>query len=99
MTVGDWFPPDRDSAVEDSWAKVERIANGVTDYGLAKAVRTYYSFYLPVGVILLIAIGAFLAILTFRIGLDEWPFYLGFGMSIAALGALAGGLLYTRKLP
>jgi len=86
-----------DSGANDRWAKVEMSANGVTDYGIAKAVRTYYVVYLPVGAVLLIAVGAFLSVLVFGLSPDDWPSYLGFGISIAAVGALVGGLIYARK--
>jgi hypothetical protein len=86
-----------DSGASDHWAKVERSANGVADYGIAGAVRTYYVVYMPVGTAFLIAVGAFLAVPVFGLSPDDWPTYLGFGMSIAAVGVLVGGLVYARK--
>ena len=86
-----------DSGASDRWAKVERSANGVADYGVAGAVRTYYLVYMPLGTAFLIAVGAFLAVPVFGLSPDDWPTYLGFGMSIAAVGVLVGGLIYARK--
>jgi len=86
-----------DSLASDRWAKVERSANGVADYGIAGAVRIYYLVYLPVGTAFLIAVGAFLAVPVFGLSPDDWPTYLGIGMSIAAGGVLVGGLVYARK--
>jgi len=86
-----------DSMASDRWAKVERSAVGVADYGIAGAVRIYYRIYLPVGTAFLTAVGALLAIPVFGLSPDDWPTYVGFGMSIAAAGILVGGLVYARK--
>jgi hypothetical protein len=86
-----------DSEASDRWAKVERSANGVADYGITGAVRTYYLVYIPLGTAFLIAVGAFLAVAVFGLSLDDWPTYIGFGMSIAAVGVFVGGLVYARK--
>lgn len=86
-----------DSGASDRWAKVERSADGVADHGIARAVQTYYLVYLPVGAAFLIAVGAFLAVPVFELSPEDWPTYLGFGMSIAAVGVIVGGLVYARK--
>ncbi|MEZ2390185.1 hypothetical protein AB6813_11665 [bacterium RCC_150] len=86
-----------DAGASDRWAKVERSANRVADYGIARAVRTYYLVYLPLEAAFLIAVGAFIAVPVFGLSPDDWPTYLGFGMSIAAVGVLVGGLVYARK--
>lgn len=87
----------RDSGADDRWAKVEMSANGITDYGIAQALRTYYLIYLPLGAVFLVSVGAFLSIVIFGLGPDEWPAYLGFGISIATVGAFIGGLIYAWK--
>lgn len=86
-----------DSVASDRWANVERSAIGVADYGIAGAVRIYFLVYLPVGTAFLIAVGALLAVPVFGLSPDDWPTYLGVGMSIAAVGVLVGGLVYARK--
>jgi hypothetical protein len=88
---------DGDSGAEDRWAKVERLAAGVTDYGVAAAVRAYYRVYLPVGVVFLTAVGAFVSILIFRPSPNDWSEYVGLGMSMAGIGVFVGGLIYAAK--
>lgn len=82
----------------DRWVRAERRADGVADKGLGKALKAYFTVYLPIGVVLLFAIGAGLAIVLFR---DDWASpasYLSSGLGLAALGVLVGGLAYNWKV-
>lgn len=88
---------DSDSGARDRWAKVERSANGVTDYGITMAVRNYFLVYMPVGTAFLIAVGALLSVPVFGLSPDDWPTYIGVGISVAAIGVFVGGLVYARK--
>jgi len=82
---------DADPAAQERWAAVERAARDVTDHGVAGAVRTYYLVYL-----LLSVGGGVLAAWIFALGPADWPEYIGSGLSLAAIGAFIGGLLYLR---
>lgn len=80
----------------DRWAKATRRAQGVADNGLGKALRTYFILYFPVGLLVLILVGA--GVTASFSGL-AWlnPLNLQFGLMLAALGAFVGGLLYNAK--
>lgn len=87
---------DADPAAQERWAAVERAARDITDHGIAGAVRIYYLVYLPVGLVLLSVVGGVLAARIFALGPADWPEYIGSGLSLAAIGAFIGGLLYFR---
>lgn len=76
---------------EDRWSRAERRADGVADKGLGKAVRTYFSLYLPAAVVLLFVIGAGIGMLLFQ---GEWAdvqSHLFAGTMLAGIGAIAAG--------
>lgn len=82
---------------DDRWAQAARRAEGIGDNGLGAAVKIYYTRYFPGGVIGLIAAGTGLGILAFRDDPASWLLYLVFGLGLAAIGSLIGGLVYNAK--
>jgi hypothetical protein len=87
----------KDSEAEAGWAKAEKIATGITDHGIAGALRTYYLVFVPIGALLLIGLGFIVSALALQIGFDDWIGPLGVGVSAASLGAFIGGFVYARK--
>lgn len=81
----------------DRWSRAIRKARGVEDIGLGPAVKTYYTRYFPVGVLVLTAAGAAAALLGFTDPLDDWGLALSVGLLLAAVGAVVGGLVYNAK--
>lgn len=81
----------------DRWASARRRAEGIADHGLGEAVKTYYVFYLPVGLVVLISIGTIGGMLALGSALTDWSSYLLFGFFLTLLGALIGGLVYNAK--
>lgn len=81
----------------DWWASAWRRAQGIADHGLGEAVKTYYVFYLPVGIVVLISIGTIGGMLALGGALTDWSSYLLFGFFLTLLGALIGGLIYNAK--
>ncbi|MDJ0313420.1 hypothetical protein [Arthrobacter sp. H35-D1] len=81
----------------DRWSRAMRNARGVEDIGLGPAVKTYYTRYFPVGVLVLTAAGAAAALLGFTDPLDDWGLALSVGLLLAAVGAVVGGLVYNAK--
>ena len=86
-----------DTEAAARWAKVTRIAEGITDYGIGKAVRSYFLLYLPAGVILLTGIGFLLSVLVFGNMREEWSMHLVMGLFLTSLGTGVGGFSYARK--
>jgi hypothetical protein len=86
-----------DAETAARWAKVERIAEGITDYGISKALRTYFLLYLPVGVIFLTGAGFLLSVLIFGNLREEWPTHLAIGLMLTMLGTMIGGFVYSGK--
>ena len=82
---------------DDRWATATRRAQGVADLGLDRALKTYYTLYFPAGVIILVAAGTILGNLAFGGEPADWGSSLLIGWSLAALGAMIGGLLYNAK--
>jgi hypothetical protein len=83
---------------EDRWAKAERRAQGVADKGLGKAVRTYFTLYFPVGVVLLFIIGAVLGMLLFQGLWATARSYVFAGTMLAGIGTIAAGITYNSKV-
>lgn len=79
------------------WAKATRIAEGITDYGTGKALRTYFLLYLPLGMLLLTGIGFLVSFLVFGNLREEWPLHLTMGLSLSSAGTLIGGFVYAGK--
>lgn len=80
------------------WAQAAKRAQGLADHGLGEAVKTYYTRFWPGGVIVLVVIGSVVAALAFRGSLDnDWPSYLPFGLMLAGLGTMIGGLIFNSK--
>jgi hypothetical protein len=86
-----------ESEAEARWAKVEKIATGITDHGIAKALRAYYLVFVPIGALLLIGLGFIVSALVLQISLDDWTGPLGVGVSAASLGAFIGAFVYAKK--
>lgn len=85
----------------DRWAHAVRRAHGIDDKGLGEAVRTYYTRYFPAGLLVLVAAGTLAGMLGFGAAPSDWPSYLIFGIFLAALGVVVGGLIYnsTKLVP
>jgi hypothetical protein len=88
---------DADTEAADRWAKATRIAEGITDYGISKALRPYFLVYLPLGVLVLTGIGYLILALIFGNVGEEWPEYLGAGLMLAGIGVIIGGFVYASK--
>lgn len=80
----------------DRWAKAARRAQCIADNGLGEALKTYYTLYFPIGLPVLILLGAGGTALFSGLAWMN-PLNLQFGFILAALGALFGGLLYNAK--
>jgi hypothetical protein len=81
----------------DRWAHAMRRAQGVEDNGLGEAVKTYYTRYFPAGFFILVATGTIGGTLAFPGTPERWPTFLTFGVLLAALGVVVGGLVYNAK--
>lgn len=79
------------------WANAARNAQGLADNGMGRAVKAYYAFYFPVAVGALMLTGTLGAALVLGSRPADWPLYATFGLLLAALGALIGGLIYDAK--
>lgn len=88
---------DADAETTARWAKVASIAEGITDYGISRALRTYFLLYFPVLVILLTGIGFLISALVFGNVQEEWPSHLAIGLFLASVGTGVGGFLYAGK--
>lgn len=86
-----------DTEAAARWAKVAKIAEGITDLGIGKAVRAYFLLYLPVGVILLTGMGFLLSVLIFGNMRDQWSMHLAMGLLLTSMGTGVGGFIYARK--
>lgn len=80
----------------DRWAKAERRAEGVADLCLGRAVRNYFTLYLPIGAVVLFPTGASLGMLSFP---DEASItnIFGFGCLLTGVGLMIGGLVSNPK--
>ncbi|GAA1345022.1 hypothetical protein [Arthrobacter roseus] len=80
----------------DRWGKATRLAQGIADNGLGTAMKVYYLLYFPIGIVVLIPLGATAGALAFG---HSWMNLqnLRFGMIIAAVGVLVVGLIYNAK--
>lgn len=81
----------------DRWATAVERAQGIEDKGLGRAVRTYYSRYFPIGLIVLVIVGALVGKVLFGMGSNEWFDSLRFGCAFAALGVFVCGLIHNVK--
>lgn len=82
---------------DDRWTAATRRAQGIADLGLGRALKMYYTRYLPAGMIFFVAAGAVLGIFALGGATADWPSLLGFGFILAFLGGAIGGLLYNAK--
>jgi hypothetical protein len=82
---------------DDRWATAARRAQGVADLDLGDALKTYYTRYLPAGVVILFSVGTVGRTLLFGGGPGDWPSFLVVGCFLAAIGVLVGGLVYNAK--
>lgn len=81
----------------DRWAHAMRRAQGIEDKGLGEAVKIYYTRYFPAGLVVLVAAGTLAGLLSFGGAPSDWTSYLIFGIFLAALGVVIGGLIYNSK--
>ncbi|MGO4236172.1 hypothetical protein [Pseudarthrobacter sp. YAF2] len=81
----------------ERWTVVMRRVEGVQDNGLGEAIKTYYTRYFPLGLVVSVAVGAGIGALIFPDTADKGPVLLGFGISLAACTALIGELIYNAK--
>ncbi|MFJ5696591.1 hypothetical protein [Arthrobacter sp. NPDC093139] len=88
---------DADAETADRWATAAGVAEGITDYGISRALRTYFLFHFPVGVLLLTGIGFLISLLIFGNFREEWPTHLLMGLLLASLGTGVAGFIYARK--
>lgn len=81
---------------DDRWDKATRRAQGIADNGLGTAMRIYYVLYFPIGLVVLVPLGAAAAALAFG---HSWTNLqnLRFGLVVAFVGMLIGGLIYNAK--
>ena len=82
---------------DDRWTTATRRAQGIADLVLGRALKTYYTVYLPAGVIFFVGAGAVLGIFALGGATPDWPSLLVFGFILAVLGATIGGLRYNAK--
>jgi hypothetical protein len=81
----------------ERWAQATKRAHGLADHGLGEAVKVYYTRILPGGVIVLVMIGSVVAVLAFGGSFGDWPSYIPFGVMLAGVGAMIGGLIFNSK--
>lgn len=81
----------------ERWAQATKRAYGLADHGLGEAVKLYYTRFLPGGVIVLVMLGTAVAALAFGGSFEDWPSYLPFGLMLAGVGAMIGGLIFNSK--
>lgn len=86
---------DPDAAAAARWAEAARTAEGITDYGISRALRTYFLVYLPVGVLILTGIGSLLSVLLFGDIFRSWSTRILLGLLLSGLGACIGGIVYA----
>ncbi|GAB3521745.1 hypothetical protein [Arthrobacter monumenti] len=80
----------------DRWSKAVRRAKGIADNGLGPALKTYFLQYFPIGFLVLVLLGsAGTAALTGLAWMDRLN--LQFGLLLAVVGALVGGVVYNAK--
>ncbi|SEF10859.1 hypothetical protein SAMN04489740_4041 [Arthrobacter alpinus] len=80
----------------DRWSLAMGNAQGAEDLGLGPAVKTYYTRYVPGGVLVLLVSGIWVGNLVFGAAPSGWA-SLSFGFVFAMGGAAIGGLIYNSK--
>jgi hypothetical protein len=83
----------------DRWAHAHKRAQGVEDNGLGDAVRTYYTRYVPAGLLVLLAAGTIAGMLGVAGSPPDWAAFSVFGILLAALEPSVGDWSTTRKVP
>jgi hypothetical protein len=81
----------------ERWTAAIRRAQGIQDNGLGEVLKTYYTRYFPVGLLLPVAVGTVIGALIFPDAPEKGPTFLAFGIVLGAIGVLIGGLIYNAK--
>ncbi|MFF1880198.1 hypothetical protein ACFVVC_01850 [Pseudarthrobacter sp. NPDC058196] len=85
------------AARNERWTEAMRRAKGIQDNGLGDAIRTYYTRYFPPILVVSVAVGSAVGALAFPDIAHDGRTLAGFGIALAALSALIGGLIYNAK--
>ncbi|MFC9772077.1 MULTISPECIES: hypothetical protein [unclassified Pseudarthrobacter] len=81
----------------ERWAEAKRRAQGIQDNGLGDALKTYYTRYFPVGLVLSVAAGTVVGALIFPDAPEKGLTFLAFGIVLGAIAVFIGGLIYNAK--
>ncbi|WP_314215430.1 hypothetical protein [Pseudarthrobacter equi] len=81
----------------ERWAEANRRAQGIQDNGLGDALKTYYTRYFPVGLVLSVAAGTVVGALIFPDAPEKGLTFLAFGIVLGAIAVFIGGLIYNAK--
>lgn len=85
------------SESNERWTEAMRRAQGIQDKGLGKAVKTYYTRYFPIGLVLSLAAGILIGVMAFPDVQEKLPAFLALGIVLGACTALIGGLIFNTK--
>jgi hypothetical protein len=88
---------DPRTTADARWTKAERYAHGYADNGMGKALRVYYTRYLPLGTLAIVLLLSLLGPIVIPAGPDQIPTLVQAGWFIFAITALVGGLVYNTK--
>jgi hypothetical protein len=88
---------DPRTAADARWAKAERYAQGYADNGMGKALRVYYTRYLPLGILAIVLLLALVGPIVIPDGPEKVVTLVQAGWFIFAIAALVGGLVYNAK--
>jgi hypothetical protein len=81
----------------ERWTEAIRRAQGIQDNGLGEAMKTYYTRYFPVALVLSAAAGTVIGALIFPDAPEGRPTFLAFGIVLGAIVVLICGLIYNAK--
>ncbi|WP_320536618.1 hypothetical protein [Pseudarthrobacter sp. IC2-21] len=81
----------------ERWTEAIRRAQGIQDNGLGEAMKTYYTRYFPVALVLSAAAGTVIGALIFPDAPEGRPTFLAFGIVLGAIVVLISGLIYNAK--
>lgn len=91
---------DMESSAAKRWAKAVRNAEGTADLGIGPALKAYYTRYVPVALLVLVALWVAGDLIVSSAGIPDGREWLGLIiLSLAFVMAFVGGLIYnTRKI-